>query len=89
MAVDGIDVAGSMGAHGDAASLIAGAPPDTVVVQENEVAPDATVALDTVDADRVPDEVARLPEGPMSYGLEGLNYDCHAEDRGVSGGLRP
>ena len=88
MAGDGIDVAGSMGARGAAASLVAGAAPDTVAVLGNEVAPDATVALDTVDAGRVPDEVARVPEGQMSYGLAGLNDEGHAEDRGVSGGLQ-
>lgn len=88
MAGDGIDVAGSMGARGAAASLVAGAAPDTVAVLENEVAQDATVALDTVDADRVPDEVARVPEGQMSYGLADLNEEGHSEDRGVSGGLQ-
>lgn len=88
MAVDGIDVAGSMGARGDAASLVAGVAPDTVAGLNNEVAQDATAALDTVDADRVLDEVARVPEGQISYGLAGLNYEGHAEDPGDSGGLQ-
>lgn len=87
MAGDGIDVAGSMGAHDAAASLDVEVALDIVAVLDKEAAQDATAALDTVDADRVPDEVARIPEGRISYGLSGLNDEGHAEDLGVSGGL--
>lgn len=63
MAGDGIDAAGSMEAHGAAAFLDAGAALDTVAVLDNEAVQDATGAPDTVDAHKVPDEVARVPEG--------------------------
>lgn len=62
MAGGGIDVAGSMEAYGAAVFLDAGAARNTVAVLDNEAVQDATGALDTVDAHRVPDEVARVPE---------------------------
>lgn len=63
MVGDGIESVGSMGAHGAAASLDAGVALDTVAVLDNEAAQNAAAAFDTVDADTVPDEVARVPEG--------------------------
>lgn len=63
MAGDGIDVAGSMKAHGAALSLAAGAALDNVAVLDKEAVQDAMGAPGTVGAHKVPDEVARRPEG--------------------------
>lgn len=87
MAGDGIDVVGSMEAHGAGASLDVEVALDTVAVLDNEAAHDATAAPDTVDAHRVPDEVARVLEGQISYGLADSNDEGHAEDLGASEGL--
>lgn len=63
MVGDGIDAVGSMGVHGAATSLDAGVALDTVAVLDNEAAQYATAVFDTVDVHRVPDGVARVPEG--------------------------